>query len=171
MTDQLARALLNRETPFNQVTLSYSFEGEERLLEAYRVVQSVLVSHEQQQRLVENEDWHYHDGYRNQGLALAWDDWLTWTKDAKTLRAKWAAEDFVYRAVFPLNHLWLLRFRFWYVPEEIFPVLLDFTGPDDINHDVQTALARIGVVPIEVEDAYTWFNANGYTLDEGKLRY
>ena len=57
------------------------------------------------------EDWHAHDGFRTEGHPISFDNFLALVSSEETLRKRSPGDSYVFLAVYPKTHDFLLRFR------------------------------------------------------------
>jgi hypothetical protein len=171
MTQQLALRLKNGLSPFDGKTLSMELVSIANIRHQLELAFKELYRVSSDLELVQNQDWHWHDGYINRAETVTWQEVLGWTESVEDVMRGWCAEDHCHRAVYPKTFEWVLRYS---LDESIFPHIRqpdksenywDFSGDVLLVTRIAAILSEAGYPSDTVEDSVPWFEQNGNTSD------
>lgn len=163
MTPELAAALDSGSPPFHGTTLAMYNLPLRPLWLAYSAAARAIVDRYDPVELVENVDWHWHDGYVLCGGPLSVQDWLAWLDTPQSLRAAWRAEDYVHIGVNPPDLAWYVRFHLWEEWQEHGGFGMDVSGDTKLIDTVLREVKSLGRCVGEVDASKHWFQRHGYT--------
>lgn len=161
MTRELGIALRGAAPPFDGLTCDLRSLSAEQLFAAYRIAVQDLAPLVREPSLWHFADWHGHDGWITEPDPLPFDEWIAWCRSPEALCEAWDAEDAVYRAVFPIDDTFLLRFLLTEDRTQN-SFALDVSARADLVMTIRQRLLANGLHPEALHETAGWFRTVGF---------